>query len=230
MAKARRILITGTTRGLGRAMAVAFAGLGHTVVGCGRDAERLAGLARELGGGHRFDRVDVADAAAVDAWAAEVLAEPGVPDLLLNNAGLINRGAPLWRVSAEEFDRVLDVNVRGVVNVLRAFLPAMVERGEGVIANFSSGWGQSTAPNVAPYCATKFAIEGLTQALAQELPPGLVAVPLSPGIIDTDMLRSAFGSDAASYPTPDEWAEVAVPYILGLGPKDNGKSRRVPIN
>ena len=71
-----------------------------------------------------------------------------------------------------------------------------------MIVNFSSGWGRSVDAEVAPYCATKWAIEGLTQALARELPPGLCAVPLNPGVIDTDMLRSCFGGSAGGYPQP----------------------------
>ena len=106
----------------------------------------------------------------------------------------------LWKVAADEFDRVVDVNIKGVANVIRAFVPAMIEREGGVIVNFSSGWGRSTAPEVAPYCATKWAIEGLTRALAQELPTGLAAVPLNPGIIDTEMLRSTFGGRAGAFP------------------------------
>jgi NAD(P)-dependent dehydrogenase (short-subunit alcohol dehydrogenase family) len=96
-----------------------------------------------------------------------------------------------------------------------------------VIVNFSSGWGRSTDAEVAPYCATKWAIEGLTQALAQELPEGMAAVPLNPGIIDTDMLRSCFGASASSYPNPAEWAKRAVPFLLKLGPKDNGRQLTV---
>jgi NAD(P)-dependent dehydrogenase (short-subunit alcohol dehydrogenase family) len=148
--------------------------------------------------------------------------------LLVNNAGLINSSTPLWEVPAVEFDQVIDVNIKGVANVIRHFVPAMVARGSGVIVNFSSGWGRSTAPAVAPYCATKWAIEGLTRALAQELPHGLAAIPVNPGIIDTDMLRSCFGESAADYPGPEEWAQVAVPFLLGLGPKDNGKPLTVP--
>ena len=75
----------------------------------------------------------------------------------------------------------------------------VVARRRGVIVNFSSGWGRSTAPEVAPYCATKWAIEGLTQALAEELPAGMAAVPLNPGIINTEMLQSCFGAGAAGY-------------------------------
>ena len=99
----------------------------------------------------------------------------------------------------------------------------MIKRGSGVIVNLSSGWGRSTDAEVAPYCATKWAIEGLTQALAQELPPGVAAIALNPGVIDTDMLRSCFGGSASSYPSPQQWAKRAVPFLLKLGPKDNGQ-------
>ncbi|MBV9125505.1 MAG: SDR family NAD(P)-dependent oxidoreductase, partial [Planctomycetes bacterium] len=98
----------------------------------------------------------------------------------------------------------------------------------GVIVNFSSGWGRSTSAEVAPYCATKWAIEGLTKALAEELPPGMAAVPLNPGIIDTAMLRECFGADAAHYPRAEDWSRQAVPFLLRLGPGDNGKSLTVP--
>src|SRR5439155_1596989 len=101
---------------------------------------------------------------------------------LLNNAALINRNAALWDVSADELQRVIDVNIAGVANCIRHFVPAMLPRKSGVIVNFSSGWGRSTAAEVAPYCATKWAIEGMTQALSQELPSGMAAIPLNPGI------------------------------------------------
>jgi len=98
-----------------------------------------------------------------------------------------------------------------------------VARRRGVIVNFSSGWGRSTDAEVAPYCATKWAIEGLTRSLAQELPAGMTAVPLNPGIIDTDMLRSSFGGSAGGYPSPAEWAKRAAPFLLKIGPADNGQ-------
>jgi NAD(P)-dependent dehydrogenase (short-subunit alcohol dehydrogenase family) len=124
---------------------------------------------------------------------------------------------------------VVDVNLKGVANVIRHFVPAMVKSKSGVIVNFSSGWGRSTSAEVAPYCATKWAIEGLTQALAQELPPGMAAVPLNPGIINTGMLRSCFGGSASGYPTPQEWAKIALPFILKLGASDNGQPLTVPV-
>jgi NAD(P)-dependent dehydrogenase (short-subunit alcohol dehydrogenase family) len=224
---AKRIVITGVSRGLGRAMTDRFIDEGHIVCGCARSPEAVAELARRWPQPHSFSAVDVVDDAQVRKWAAAVL-EAGPVDLLLNNAALINRNAVLWEVPAEEFNRVVDVNIKGTANVLRHFVPAMVARKRGVIVNFSSGWGRSVSPEEAPYCATKWAIEGLTQALAHELPRGMAAVPLNPGIIDTDMLRVSFGSAAGSYPSPDAWAARAVPFLLNLSAKDNGKQLSVP--
>jgi NAD(P)-dependent dehydrogenase (short-subunit alcohol dehydrogenase family) len=221
-------VLTGATRGLGLALTEAFVSGGHTVLGCGRSADDLERLRRRFGPPHHFAQVDVADPAAVGSWAEAVLNIHGAPDLLINNAALINRNAPLWEVPADEFDRLIDVNVKGVANVIRAFLPAMVARGSGVVVNFSSYWGRSAAAEEAPYCASKWAIEGLTRSLAQELPSGLAAVPLNPGVIDTDMLRTCFGDQAASYQSPAEWAARAAPFLLGLGPTDNGKPLTVP--
>jgi NAD(P)-dependent dehydrogenase (short-subunit alcohol dehydrogenase family) len=223
------VVITGVSRGLGRAMAEEFIRLGHTVLGCGRSEKETGQLRKQFAAPHDFAVVDVSADEQVAAWAKRILKFHGAPDLLLNSAGLINRNARLWEVGAQEFSDVIDVNLKGVANVIRHFVPEMLKRGSGVIVNFSSGWGRSTAAEVAPYCATKWAIEGLTQALAQELPPGMAAVPLNPGIINTDMLRSCFGSLASSYPTPEEWAKIAVPFLLKLGPSDNGRPLTIPV-
>jgi NAD(P)-dependent dehydrogenase (short-subunit alcohol dehydrogenase family) len=196
---------------------------GHTVIGCGRSLSAIKQLESDHGGLHRFDCVDVVSDEEVSAWAASVVDQFGPPDLLLNNAATISRNASLWELSADEFDPVIDVNIKGVANVLRHFVPAMVERQSGVIVNFSSGWGRSTSAEVAPYCASKWAIEGLTQALAQELPRGMAAVPLNPGVINTELLQSCFGSSASHYPDPDEWSRFAVPYILSIRPSQNGE-------
>lgn len=221
------VVITGVTRGLGRAMANEFIRLGHTVYGCGRTGGAIEAMRSEHAEPHRFDVVDVTRDVDVATWAQACLAPGQTPDLLLNNAALINRSAPLWDIGAEEFDAVVDANIKGVANVIRHFAPAMVAKNKGVIVNFSSGWGRVASPEVAPYCATKWAMEGLTKALAQELPAGMAAVPISPGVIDTDMLRSCFGGQAAGYPDPDTWAKTAVPWLLGLGPADSGRSLTV---
>jgi NAD(P)-dependent dehydrogenase (short-subunit alcohol dehydrogenase family) len=228
VAERKTILITGATRGLGRAMTEEFIRLGHVVLGCGRSEREIAQLRRQFPPSNDFAVVDVADDAQVADWAKQVLVSHGPPDLLLNNAGLINRPAPLWEISAPEFSGVIDVNVKGVANVIRHFAPALIRRGSGVIVNFSSGWGRSTDAEVAPYCATKWAIEGLTQALAQELPSGMAAVALNPGIINTEMLRICWPSGAASYLSPEEWVKGAVPFLLKLSSADNGQPLTVP--
>jgi NAD(P)-dependent dehydrogenase (short-subunit alcohol dehydrogenase family) len=223
--KPKVIVLTGASRGLGQAMLQEFLALGHTVAACARSKIEVSNKAA---GRSLFTSLDVCDAQAVQSWADDVAKKLGPPDLLINNAALINRSAPLWELSPEEFGPVIDVNIKGVFNLIRAFVPTMISRGSGVIVNFSSGWGRSTSPEVAPYCATKWAIEGLTQSLAQELPPGMAAIPLNPGIIDTEMLRSCFGGSAGAYPKPAAWAANAVPFLLRLGPSDNGKSLTVP--
>jgi NAD(P)-dependent dehydrogenase (short-subunit alcohol dehydrogenase family) len=227
MGTSKVIVVTGATRGLGRALVSQFAAAGHTVVGCGRSGQHVAELAAAFPAPHRFEAIDVRDAGAVSGWADQVIGALGPPDLLVNNAALMNAPAPLWEVPADEFDALIDVNVKGVANVIRAFVPAMVARQSGVIVNLSSGWGRSTAPEVAPYCASKYAIEGLTLALAQELPKGMAAVPLNPGVIDTDMLRQAWAEGASAYPKAEQWAKRAAPFLLALGPKDNGRSLSV---
>jgi NAD(P)-dependent dehydrogenase (short-subunit alcohol dehydrogenase family) len=228
MDKRRIIVITGATRGLGHALAEEFIRLGCTVAGCGRTRETIEDWRRRTGPPHQFEAVNVASDEQVRDWAERVLETVGPPDLLLNNAGVINANDPLWRISAPEFSWVIDVNVKGVANMIRHLVPAMVARRKGVIVNFSSGWGRSTDAEVAPYCASKWAIEGLTQALAQELPAGMAAIPLNPGIINTEMLQSCFGSSAANYPSAQAWAKETAPFLLRLGPKDNGRPLTAP--
>lgn len=225
----KTVLITGITRGLGRALAGEFARLGHTVVGCGRSHKDVAALRREFGAPHDFYEVDVASDEEVKSWASLLVNAHGAPDLLLNNAGIIHRNARLWEVPAREFAHVIDVNLKGVANVIRHFAPEMVKRKRGIIVNFSSGWGRTADAEMAPYCASKWGVEGLTLALAQELPSGMAAVALNPGIINTEMLQSCFGKAAAKYISPGEWASSAVPFLLKLGPSDNGKQLEVPL-
>ncbi len=218
------ILISGVTKGLGAALTSAFIERGHFVCGCGRSQDGIDELSRKYPAAGKFDVVDVSDDKQVASWAADLINKGHIPDLLINNAALINVPKPLWEVPHDEFESLLRVNVKGPYSLIRHFIPAMIKRGEGIIVNVSSGWGRSTSPEVAPYCATKWAIEGLTQSLAQELPAGLAAVAYNPGIIDTDMLRTCFGADAGHYPSPDEWLATHADALLSLSVKDNGRA------
>ena len=228
MSESKRVVLTGVSKGLGLAMAEQFIELGHQIFGCARSGSAVEELSSRFRAPHRFSQVDVSDDRQVSAWASSVLDNGGAPDLLVNNAALINENAPLWEVPADEFSSLVDVNIKGVFYVIRHFLPAMIERESGVIINFSSGWGRSVAKDMAPYCASKFAIEGLTKALAYDLPRTMAAIPLTPGMVHTEMLDSCMGTSASLYPDPQEWAKRSVPFILSLGSKQSGDSVSVP--
>ena len=222
------IVITGVSRGLGYALTERFIQLGHTVLGCARSEAAVEKLNSEYGSPHKFTALDVADEAQVMNWAKQILSDYEPPDLLINNAAIINNLAPLWEIPSEDFSHLIDVNIKGVANVIRHLVPAMIDKGSGIIVNLSSGWGRSTSPQVSSYCASEWAIEGMTRSLAQELPNGMAAIPLSPGIIHTDMLEICYGEDAANYTAIKDWVEKAVPFLLQLSPADNGMPLTVP--
>ena len=223
------ILITGVSRGLGRAMTEQLIQLGHTVIGCAVNQEAITNLQQQFPLPHHFTSVDVADEAQVAAWSKTILKQYEPPDLIINNAGIVHELLPLWEIKGEIFDRVVDINIKGVANVIRHFVPPMVERNKGVIINFSAGWGRYTTANAAPYCASKWAIEGLTKAFAQELPTEMATVSLWPGTINTDTLETIYGdAKAANYISPQDWVKIAIPFILHIGASDNGKALAIP--
>lgn len=194
------------------------------MAGGARNTSALEKLKTELITDHFLHPFDITQPEEVDKFADLTKDRLGIPDLLVNNAGLINKNAPLTQVQPNEFASVLAVNLGGIHNMIRSFVPMMQKAGRGIIANFSSYWGQSTAPEVGPYCATKWGVEGLTRSLAQELPSGLGAVAFNPGVINTDMLRSTFGTQAEGYETPKEWALHAVSKLIKLTPADSGST------
>ena len=205
-------------------MALEFASRGWKVAGGARNRSALEALENELKSDCFIDFLDVTNPQQTETFSKRGEDQFGPPNLLVNNAGMINQNAPLTKISAEEFSSVLAINLGGIHNMIRSFVPKMERMGDGIIANFSSYWGQSTAPEVGPYCASKWGVEGLTRSLSQELAPGLAAVAFNPGVIDTSMLRSTFGDQACNYPTPTEWATEAVTRLEKLSTKDNGKT------
>ena len=134
------VVLTGVSRGLGLAMTEEFICRGHIVIGCARSSDALNKLQQRHPKPNSFQRVNVAVETEVRQWAEAVIKRHGPPDLLINNAPVINRNAPLWQIGGPDFSRVIDVNIKGVANVIRHFLPGMIKRGCGVIINFSSGW------------------------------------------------------------------------------------------
>ncbi|KAJ9174790.1 hypothetical protein P3X46_013397 [Hevea brasiliensis] len=227
----KTVMITGVSKGLGRALALELAKRGHTIIGCSRAQDKLNSLQSELSSDHNNHHLlliaDVRSNSSVEELARAVIEKKGVPDIIVNNAGTINRNNKIWEVPEEEFDAVIDTNVKGIANVLRHFIPLMLPKKQGIIVNFSSGWGRSGAALVAPYCASKWAVEGLTRSVAKELPDGMAVIALNPGVIHTEMLQSCFGTSASIYQAPDAWGPKAATMILNLTGADNGASLTV---
>ncbi|XP_076950381.1 NADPH-dependent pterin aldehyde reductase-like [Bidens hawaiensis] len=229
----KTVLITGVSRGLGKALALEVAKRGHLVIGCSRSQDKLKSLQSQLSSSedddskHLFLNVDVCSNTSVEELARLVMDKKGVPDIIVNNAGTINKNNRLWEVPEEEFNAVIDTNLKGIANMLRHFIPLMIGKKQGIIVNMSSGWGRSAAAQVAPYCASKWAVEGLSKSVAKEVPTGMAVVALNPGVINTDMLASCFGSSSSLYQVPDSWAPKAADMILNLTMADNGSSLSV---
>ena len=224
----KKAIVTGAGGGIGTEICERLAAAGCDIALFDIDGTAIRQVASSLTSVNTSThQVDIADYAAVGQAVSDARNRLQGLDILINNAGW-DIAQPFMDTDPDFWDRVIDINIKGVQNVIRHIVPPMIRKGSGVIVNFSSGWGRSTSPEVAPYCATKWAIEGLTQALAQELPSGLAAIPLNPGVIHTQMLESCFGSGASHYEEASAWAERAVPFLLELGPEHNGQSLSVP--
>lgn len=203
-----RIVITGVSRGLGYALARSFANRGSMVFGTISKRMDVAfdGLAADA----TAPRVHVASACDAKQMAAFAACLDGAPDIVIANAGTINDRRPAWEIPEGEWRRVLDINLIGVVETARAFLPTMIDAGRGLFVAMSSGWGRSAASGLGPYCASKFAVEGFVGTLIDDLPDGVQAVALDPGNgINTSMLETCMPDEHDRYIRPEEWAEYA---------------------
>ena len=218
MERRKNVLITGASGGIGRAMAEAFAEKGYGVaMACWAHPQRAQDVANRIGA--RVFACDITREEEVDALFSAAEEAYGFIDAVVNNAGVSWRGL-LTDMTLEEWERVFAVNTRGVFLCCRRALPAMVRRKRGAILNISSMWGQQGASCEAAYSASKAAVIGLTQALAQEVGPSGIRVNcLCPGVIDTPMNASLtpgeLGALAEETPlgrlgTPQEAAQAAV--------------------
>ena len=202
MLKGQIALVTGGSRGIGRATALMFAQNGADVAFCHLDDDAAAqDVAREIEslGRRSFQRpLDVSDIAAGKQFAADAAAALGPIDILFNNAGA-NIRKPFEEMTEQDFDRVLDVHLKGMFFMAQAVYPAMKARGRGCIINIASQLGIKGGPNITPYCAAKAGIAGFTRALAWEAAPlGIRVNAIAPGPIDTDLVRR----------NPVEWQEA----------------------
>jgi len=183
-------VVTGAGRGIGRAVAIAHARLGADVVCVSRTEENSAKAAAEvesLGCRAWPVAVDVADTAAVEAAAKDILDSAGRVDILVNNAG-ITRDNLLIRMSEEEWDTVLDTNLKGAFNFTKAFTRSFIKQRSGRIINIASVIGLIGNAGQSNYAASKAALIGFTKSVAKELAPrGITVNAIAPGFIETDM-------------------------------------------
>jgi len=193
----RNALVTGSTRGIGRAIANTLAECGARVAVVGRDLERSQSVAAEIGGGALGFAADVGDVAAVVKLVADVEAAFGGIDILVNNAGL-TRDNLLMRIKDDDWDSVIDANLRGAFVAIRAATRGMMKRRWGRVINITSVVGINGNKGQANYAASKAGLIGLTKSVARELGSrNILTNAVAPGFIDTDM-TAAMTSEARS--------------------------------
>ncbi len=191
---ASTVLITGASQGIGRATALLFAQKGYDLVLASRQAEPLANVAQEvqaIGRAVLAIPTDVRDSEQVNTLAHKAIEHYGSIDVLVNNAGIYVSG-PVEQFSLDDWHLTIDTNLWGYVHAIRALLPHFLERGTGTIVNVSSIGGKVPTPYLTPYCTSKFAITGLTQALHSELQPkGIHVCGIYPNVIKSNFLERA---------------------------------------
>jgi NAD(P)-dependent dehydrogenase (short-subunit alcohol dehydrogenase family) len=222
--KEKVVVVTGGSRGIGKAVAAAFAREGAEVVVTARDLGSLEAAAKEIrnaGGRVIALQADVADRHQVKDLAKEINRRFGRLHVLLNNASLLGPRVPILEYPEEEWEAVIAVNLNGPFFVIKACLPLMTAAGEGSIINVSSGVGRIGKPRWGAYAASKFGLEGLTQVLAAELQPLHIRVnAVNPGGTRTTMRAAAYPEeDPLTLPTPEEITPVFV-YLASDASRD----------
>lgn len=203
------VLISGASSGIGEAAARLLAERGAHVVLGARRIERLEALAGEIaraGGSVRIRALDVTRREDVQSFADYALTEFGRIDVIVNNAGVMPL-SPLAALKVEEWDRMLDVNVRGVLYGIAAVLPTMQAQGRGQVINISSIGGLAVSPTAAVYCATKFAVRAISDGLRQETDCLRVTV-ICPGVVESELADSI--SDATARDAMRQFRRIAL--------------------
>ncbi|QES51828.1 oxidoreductase [Streptomyces venezuelae] len=213
MAEAAKVVaITGASSGIGEATARRLAADGHRVFLGARRTDRLEALAREItiaGGIAAFRRLDVTDAADVNGFVSAARERYGRLDVMVNNAGVMPL-SPLHALRVDEWDRTIDVNVRGVLHGIATALPVMRAQGGGQFVNIASVGAYEVSPTAAVYCAAKFAVRAISEGLRQESPDGSIRVTLvSPGVTESELADGI--SDPAAREAMKTYRAVALP-------------------
>jgi NADP-dependent 3-hydroxy acid dehydrogenase YdfG len=193
--------ITGASAGIGKACAHAFAREGANLILTARRGERIEALAQTLSAQHKirchWEKLDIRDQPAVESFVRDLPPEFRAVEILLNNAGLSRGLSPLHQGELQDWEEMIDTNLKGLLYVTRALLPGMVERGRGHIVNIGSIAGRQVYPGGNVYCATKFAVRALTQGMLMELANTPIRVSaVDPGLTETEFSLVRFHGDA----------------------------------
>lgn len=222
------VAITGCSRGLGRALAQEFSAAGAIVIAHARTTEQAETLTAALEGTVSVVTGDMRDR-ALGGRIAEAAAPHGGVDLLILNAGVLGTMGPLLQAQPDEVAEVLDVNASALVPLIQAVVPGMVDRGRGAVLWLSSWLGRFGLPGYGAYCASKHAVEGFMKILAEEhRDDGIVSAAIDPGMVQTDMLRSAIGTDDVSeHQTPESVARGFVTLAGELTLEHSGQTLEI---
>lgn len=216
------ILITGVSSGIGRATADEFARAGWQVIGTVRDVERAASI--DWPGDVRVEALDLAEPGSATALAGRVVESYGCPHVLLNNAGILQWG-PIEFVEQGELEHIFQVNVFGPLELTRAVVPHMRERGSGTVAFVTSIGGRMVFPYFAVYNSTKHALEGIAEGLWHELAPfGIRVKAIEPGNVGTPLYEKQMKRDGVEAPGPAPYAR----YMHTFGEYERGLRRTPP--
>ena len=215
-------LITGAGRGIGRAIALAFAAEGARIAVTGRNVERLASVVDEIrtaGGQAQAYSLDVTREEDAPRVVGQVLDSWGKIDVLVNNSGVIVYDTPVWDTTVEQWDLVMNTNLRGMFLTSRAVVPHMMERQQGVIVNIGSSSGRMPEGDSGAYVASKFGVVGYTASLAHSLRQhGIRVNGINPDWVDTDMARASEPGGDPSWITPQQIADAAI-YLAARAPQ-----------
>ena len=214
----RVVIVTGGARGIGLGIAEAVAEQGACVVVADILEDEAEESAKKLGNGHLAVKHDVRKAESAKNLVDTTLEKFGRIDVLVNNAGVGPNPTPIQDLTEEEYDRVLDINLRGVFLTTRAVVPHLIKQQSGRIINIASIVGQTGFAMIIPYAASKFAVIGVTQCLAHELAPyGITANNVCPGIVETPLHDAVVAqmAEGAGVSVEEAWANFVGSVPLG---------------
>lgn len=205
------VAITGASSGIGHATALHLADLGHTIVAGARRTTELADLESaitESGGTCHHRRLDVTDLADFQHFVDDTVDRYGRLDVIINNAGVMPL-SPLAALHVDEWNQMIDVNIRGVLHGITAALPIFQQQRSGHFVNVSSIGAYAVSPTAAVYCATKYAVRALTDGLRQEVGPDIRTTSISPGVTESELASTI--TDATARDAMSEYRRIALP-------------------